>query len=140
MADVNSSIRRDRRSANYYFGPHSEQSGALEFERLRMVLSSIRKSGYEPRLHPPMTGYFVTSGGEYSFVVGSGNHRMAVLAALGIKTAVVELHSHPAIIDESDLHRFTTAGGCAWEPPAARQVFELYLDRRARQRPPASAR
>jgi hypothetical protein len=101
--------------------------GKHEFDRLITTFRSIRANGYRPHDFAPITGYFIGSGDDFRFVVGSGNHRMAALAALGARRVNVALHSHPAVVPLSQLTRWTVGHGGLFAPDTAHALFALYV-------------
>lgn len=83
------------------FGPVSSEKGRSEFERLRSTYVSIRDHGYRPeRAKGDIAGLFVLRGADYRFVIRSGHHRMAALAALGAATVRVGFfHRDPRAVN-----------------------------------------
>lgn len=116
---------------NYYFGPMGLSEGEKEFERLCRVWHSIEKRGYQREEAGPITGYFVADPPKFRFVIGSGNHRVAVLAALGCATIDVSLHSHPAIVSRRALSRWTIQRGGPFAPETAEALLASLLGERA---------
>ena len=109
-----------------FFGPHHEDYGKREFNRLTGVYDSIRKNGYNPELagHEPVNGYFLKRGNKLRFVLLQGNHRVSALKALGItEVDVLIRRGHPAIIDYNDLNRWTSEGGGIYSSFAANALF-----------------
>lgn len=114
-------------SDNYYFGPQSAHKGAAEFSRLLDVYEKIKDEGYAPCKYGFITGYFMADDRSYRFIVGSGNHRMAALAAMGVTTVRVQLHSHPAVIHRRQLDDWTCERGGPFPRDTALALFEQML-------------
>ena len=65
-----------------YFGPFSKRKGELEFSRICYLADSIIKNGYQ--INKSTThGELMVRGDDWCIGRGGGNHRRAVLAALG---------------------------------------------------------
>ena len=122
-------VRKQRpgRSESYYFGPVSEERGRAEFERLVEAFRSIRGEGYAPERYGYVTGYLLGDQSTFRFVIGSGNHRLAALAALDVPIVRVRLHSHPAVIHRSQLSSWTTEHGGPFDPRTAQLLFDEML-------------
>lgn len=117
-----------RYSPNYSFGPLEPAKAADEFDRLIGTYISIRDKGYRPDTYGHVTGYFVGDDRGHRFVVGSGNHRVAALAVLGIDRMPARLHSHPAAIHRDQLPLWMPEHGGPFPAPTAAALFELLLD------------
>jgi len=64
-----------------YFGKVSRDKGLLEFNRIIKLYNLIKKNGYNKK--KKIVGYLLKNDNDYRVIVISGNHRMAVLAAMG---------------------------------------------------------
>lgn len=76
------------------YGPVSDAKGELEFKRLIKIAASIRANGLkvDRRGIDNVTVVALLSGSDWRlFVSSSGQHRLSALAALGFRTAVVQL-------------------------------------------------
>lgn len=111
---------------HHYFGPQDTDGGLKQFNRLRAVLESIQTHGFDPAMFGTILGYFLTNGTDYRFVVGSGNHRIAILKVLGGQNTVPASlnRSHPAVIPEARLDSWSTEAGGPFEPGTAQALFE----------------
>ena len=116
-----------KHSPNYYFGPHSVDSGRREFERLTSVFSSIRDRGFQPDVFGNVTGYFVADDSRCRFVVGAGNHRVAALAALGVDRFPARLHSHPAAIHRNQIRWWSHEHRGPYSMATAEALFDVQL-------------
>jgi len=66
-------------------GPQSEEAISLHLDRYQIVIESIQRHGYQPNFFGHIQGHVLDRGDDAVFVVTSGKHRMAVLAALGME-------------------------------------------------------
>jgi hypothetical protein len=110
-----------------YFGPTPEDFRREEFDRLTGVYDNIRHHGYRAALAAtsPINGYFLKRGGDYRFVVLNGNHRVAVLAHLGIREVPVVIRvGHPSVVDEDRLDQWSLARGGLYPRGVAALLFE----------------
>jgi hypothetical protein len=94
------------------------------------VLTSIQAGGYQRERYGTMLGYFLTDGSDYRFVIGSGNHRVSILKALGHRRVLASLnHSHPAVIHEQRLSSWSRAVGGPFDEGTAEALFgKLFLE------------
>jgi hypothetical protein len=116
-----------RTSSNYYYGPKDVEAGRIEFRRALDVFQSIRDTGYRPEEHSPITGFFIGDDEVFRFVIGSGNHRAAALAALGVPAAEVVLHSHPAYVHVDQLGLWCHDKGGLFSPQTAALLHDVYV-------------
>lgn len=73
-------------------GPVVDAKGKLEYGRLIQLINSIRKYGYDRVLaREDVTVTVIKRDDEYRFCIGHGQHRVAVLAALGYTEIPVSL-------------------------------------------------
>lgn len=74
-----------RKGGNHLHGPNTLEFGQAEFKRLVSSYNSLAKNGYEPELYSDgfITGYFLSDGTDYRFVVTEGQHRLPALYQLG---------------------------------------------------------
>lgn len=113
---------------HHYFGPLTADNALNQFDRLRLVLESIQEQGFRPVEHGMIGGYFLANGDDYRFVVGAGNHRLAVLRVLGHKTVPVSLlDSHPAVIDRSRIPTWSIDRGGPFQSGTAEALFEKLM-------------
>jgi hypothetical protein len=82
-------------------GPVSADKGRLEFQRLTTLADSIRLKGYRRHGIMDVEAVALHHRGERRFVVASGFHRSAVLAALGYERIRVVLK--PRLIVDMDI-------------------------------------
>lgn len=89
------------------FGPMSGPRGEAQWRRLRERVKSILAYGYQPELFPRglIRVTVLKSGQEQRYLVGHGQHRAAVLAAMGHERIDAGVHStDPLVIDEAEAH------------------------------------
>jgi hypothetical protein len=111
-----------------YRGPTSELFGATHLRRIVETYQSFRREGYRPDRYGYASGYFVTDGRDYRFVLGHGNHRVAALSVLGERRVAVTLReAHPPVIDVRELQRWVTGHGGLLEQAEAHAVFHQLL-------------
>jgi len=123
LRDALSSPRRD---TNYSFGPATAEDGRGDLDRIKKVLTAVRHD-YRPADFPPVTGYFLSRGQDVRFVIGSGNHRVAALVALGMSHIRVVLHSHPAVVSAEELATWTRPHGGIYDPQCAYALHDRML-------------
>lgn len=104
----------------------SLHSALNEFERLKRVLDIVSHD-YRPEQFPPVTGYFLASGQDVRLVVGSGNHRVSALVAMGVDTVEIALHSHTAVVNAASLHLWSIREGGIFEPECALALHSRML-------------
>jgi len=94
-------------SGSPLFGPLSRSAGEAEWRRLKGRVKSILDYGYQPELFPRGRIRIVVlrSGQQQRYLVGHGQHRAAVLAAMGHTQLEVSIHlTVPPVVDESEAH------------------------------------
>lgn len=94
-------------SGSPLFGPLNMGDGRAQWRRLRASVKSILEYGYRPELFPRgrINVSVLRSRGSERYLVGHGQHRVAVLAAMGMKRIRVGIHANvPSVIDESEVH------------------------------------
>lgn len=77
----------------YNHGPLGDRILELEVWRLKRLVRSIGRNGYQPTGADSIRGVLFMLGDELRFVIAAGFHRVAVLAALGHDEVPVELAS-----------------------------------------------
>ena len=89
------------------FGPLSRSAGEAEWRRLRGRVKSILTYGYQPDLFPRgrIRVTVLRSGQEQRYLVAHGQHRAAVLAAMGYERIDVGVHiTDPLVVDQAEIH------------------------------------
>jgi hypothetical protein len=89
------------------FGPLDDAKGHGEWRRLRARVQSVRTYGYQPELFPRgrIRVTVLRSGQEQRYLVAHGQHRAAVLAAMGHERIDVSIHgTDPVVVDEEEAH------------------------------------
>lgn len=92
-------------SGSPLFGPLSRPAAEAEWRRLKGRVKSILTYGYQPSLFPRgrIRVTVLRSGQEQRYVVAHGQHRAAVLAALGYDRIDVGIHqTDPPVVDEEE--------------------------------------
>ena len=110
-----------------FFGPHTQEYGRKEFQRLIGVYESIKHQGYRQELADmdSVNGYFLKKGTDIRFVLLQGNHRVSALKALGYSDVSVLIRkAHPAVIDHAKLHKWTKGSGGIYPLPLVENIFE----------------
>lgn len=112
------------------FGPLSREAGAGVYRRLIAAYESIRRYGYRPDLFPRgWIGIVVLrhEGGERYLVI-HGQHRAAVLSALGRETIEVRIQSGmPPVIDSADVDRWPHVAFGRLSPECAVATLARYF-------------
>lgn len=114
-----------------FCGPSTDDFILAELHRTRELLRTIKSDGYRPTAFPnSFIGgvWLLAEDGSRRFLVLQGNHRMAVLAHLGIpKIAVRALRGHHVFINAREAHSWpmVIAGACTVTD--ARQMFSMYF-------------
>lgn len=119
------------RHGHQSFGPVSTEKGALEFARLTGTFDSIRSYGYRPERSSDgdIRGYFLVDGDRWSFVIRSGMHRTAALAALDAETVRVTFDpGRPRALHASTLDRWPLVRGGPFDSALARLFVDQHLD------------
>lgn len=81
-------------------GPVSKKRGIFELNRIISIYNSIKNRGYIPKRNEKFNGYFLKNGSEFTFLLESGNHRMAALTMLNYQSIEVTFtEGKPRIID-----------------------------------------
>lgn len=114
-----------------YFGPHTQEYGKLEFQRLIKVYNSIKNKGYHPELagSDPVNGYFLQKENNSRFVLLQGNHRISAMKALGYSEADVLIRQgHPAVVDWANLDKWTEDRGGMYSSHNVRCLFDTLLN------------
>lgn len=102
-----------------------------EFGWLERCLGSIQKHGYQPAKFSgdPAARQLVGFDGTMSYIIHDGNHRLAVLGALGVKKVAVRQVPQMTVREE-DLARWPGVTSGRFTTADARTVFRAYFDGR----------
>lgn len=90
--------RLDMSDGYIHYGPVSVGKGELELERLRTLYHSVSRQGFRrsDEHDGDIVGRFLLEvGGDWCFLIRSGQHRIAVAAALGIASVPVRVVDRP---------------------------------------------
>jgi len=115
---------------SHFIGPVSDTFLNNEFNRLKSIYDSIQEKGFDVAVQSDtIRGYFLKKNEEYKFVVVGGNHRVAVLHALGEKMIPVQLHpSRAPVIDYDGLDRFNNVKHHSFTEKEAKEVFNVIFN------------
>ncbi|MDQ0256583.1 hypothetical protein J2S74_004005 [Evansella vedderi] len=118
-----------RSHGTQHFGPVSIQKGELELQRLKDTYHSILKYGHLPNKFGFISGYFLRYKNRYRFIILDGNHRAAVLCAMGYSKIPVTFQAgSPRIIDYNDIKNFPHVKRGLFSLPLAKQIFKTYFE------------
>lgn len=76
---------KQKKGIHPMIGPQREEAISRHLDRYQIVIESIQRYGYQPNFFGHIQGHVLDRGDDAVFVVTSGKHRMAVLAALGME-------------------------------------------------------
>lgn len=74
-----------KKSVHPLIGPHNDAEILFHLDRLQAVSESVKQHGYQPNIFGHIQGHVLDRGDDAVFVVTSGKHRAAVLAAMGME-------------------------------------------------------
>lgn len=120
-----------------FFGPHTQEYGRKEFQRLIGVYESVKHKGYQQELTDmdSVNGYFLKKGTDIRFVLLQGNHRVSALKVLGYReVSVLVRKAHPAVIDHANLYKWTKEGGGIYSLSVVENMFETLFNRSGLQK------
>src|SRR5690606_1945292 len=100
-----------------------------EWQRLHSLRRAIEEKGYQPQRHAGhIRGYFPLADGEEVFQISAGQHRLAVLAALGWTTVPVSFQpTFPRTIDLADVEHFPGVRSGDYSVEAASLLFRQHF-------------
>ena len=133
--DLRTSLDRSRRpDRSAHMGPVSDELGERELQALRSLATSIAKDGYQADRARTIEGYFIAADDErWRFVLTDGQHRLAVLIAMGTTEVRVRVWNGPAAVHLDHLDRWIRPRGI-YSRDTAERLVELLLDRKGNQR------
>jgi hypothetical protein len=105
-------------------GRVSPRKGAAEFARLRSVLESIKRRGYDRR-EGDLAAQILVREDEFRYRIVHGHHRAGALKALGARHLMVQ---PSAIIRLEDIDRWRHVQSGAWSPAEAEAYFHHHFD------------
>jgi hypothetical protein len=122
-----------RRGGNHFFGPNTDEFGQLELKRLKRVFEQIKNNGYEPEIYPDgfVIGYMLQDKDDYRFIVSEGQHRMAVLAALGYKKILCKFHQqslYPKVVKYNNLTKWSGVKEKKYSKQNAQKLFNRFFE------------
>lgn len=110
-----------------YFGPKSAAAGSWHFRKILDLYDSMREHGYDPVRFggERPKGYLLVRDGDYRFVIGHANRRLAGIHAVGVRHVIATFFEHvPPVIDEAHLTRWATEQGGALPLPVLQRMFD----------------
>ncbi|MCW8196672.1 hypothetical protein F6455_17915 [Proteobacteria bacterium 005FR1] len=103
-------------------GPVSGSKGEIEYRRLTSTLDSIRKHGYNRRLSGgDLTVVAIEKEGDYRFCIAHGQHRIAVMAALGEEHIPISINK---LVHVSEIHHWPQVYRGIWSADEARAYID----------------
>jgi hypothetical protein len=114
------------------FGPISEEKEHGEWRDLRRTVDSILRYSYQPDAFPNgrITVTVLRSRGEERYLVGHGQHRAAVLAAMGAERIEVGIYATvQAVVDESEVELWPHVRSGFVEIDTATETLRRYFNR-----------
>lgn len=87
-----------------FYGPKSDQEITKIIERLHDLIIKINREGYMPQVNYDgyIRGSILRRGSEYRFALSAGQHRTAVLAALGYEQILVKLTGSDICVKDAE--------------------------------------
>ena len=125
---------KDRQVGRSRFcGPSTDEFIEAEHHRTIRLYQQIRHNGYTPWRYGCtfISGTFlVDRAGETRFIVMGGNHRLAALAALGVRRVTVRTEPRLLLtrVDEREADRWPLVLGGHCPRPVALAIFRLYFE------------
>lgn len=116
------------------FGPISLTKGEMEYDRTVNTYLSIIENGFLWN-RAPIKGTFLRIGDRYRFMINSGNHRAASLAARGDRTIPAAIDPrHLRVVDLADLHNWPAVASGLITSEFAQALFLRYFDGNGRSK------
>jgi hypothetical protein len=114
-----------------FCGPSTDQFIAQEFERIIDMYGQLKSIGYRPYRYPHsfIGGTWLEAmDGSRRFIVLQGNHRLAILAHLGIQhIAVRPLRGWLSVVREADIGDWLLVRSGQCSLAHARSIFALFF-------------
>ena len=107
----------DKKRVHPLIGPQNDAVISAHLDRFQAVSESIKQHGYQPNFFGHIQGHVLDRGDDAVFVVTSGKHRVAVLAALG-------LESIPVSFKRNMPHSFCLGQSSYW-PNVVNEMYSL---------------
>jgi len=117
-------------NAKQHFGNYTQKMTLRHDQRCRYLYDKIRKEGYLPDQYPDgyIRGYYLADNFRYRFMVTAGQHRIAVLAALGLNEFAAKIqHGFPRVVALDNLREWPQVVSGVYTPEQAEMVFRLYF-------------
>jgi len=110
---------------SHYLGPVSHRHLFSEYERIKSVVNSIRRHGFDvAKQTDTIRGYFLTHNDDTVCIIVGGNHRVGALAALKSDTIPVERHpDRPTLVTLDHVHEWPMVQNGRFSPDLAKAVF-----------------
>ncbi|SEP61413.1 hypothetical protein SAMN05421693_10243 [Ectothiorhodospira magna] len=115
-----------------FWGSVSNEKGEVEIARLRALLLSIKKNGYQRHEKPDgdIVGSIIVSGSRWAVRTYNGQHRAAVLAALGYDRIPIRIMLNETIgmVHREDFQQWPHVRDQLYTPEQALSVFDNMLE------------
>lgn len=126
-------LKDTRPGGIHFFGPNTIEFGQGEFDRLIKLYTMFKRQGYHPELFSDgyISGYCLIKENDYRFIVTEGQHRIAVLAALGYKNIRCRLThrpEYPQIVDIKDAKKWPQVENRAYSRNYATKIFNRFFE------------
>lgn len=118
------------RDGNQHFGTFTRKTIQRHDRLCRSLYDKIREEGYLPDRYPDgyIRGHYLKNGTKYRFIVTAGQHRMAVLAALGYHAFAAKIQpGYPRVADADQADTWPQVINGTYTPGQARRVHSLYF-------------
>ena len=106
----------------------TEEKIQLEVIRLQSLKNSIKKNGYEGKENDPIGGAVFIKGDEWKWFVEGGQHRAAVVTALGFEKVLVHVRR---IVRREDVNVWPGVRNKIYSPQSALKLFDHMFDLKA---------
>lgn len=114
------------------FGPVSDEKCIIEYESIISLCESIKNNGFKNNITNPITAYTLNYEGDFKYVISDGQHRVAVLIALGYNKIPILLSDKKTkrIISRRESQYFPNVVNSIFTIEEAQHVFDLYFNGR----------
>ena len=111
-----------------FWGPVIPKKGAIEIERLRKICASIQRKGFKRHdgLDGDVTGDLLLNGTTWAIRLRGGQHRAAVLAALGFERVPIRipLNEPRAVVYRQDVNQWPQVRNGLFTADEALAIFD----------------
>jgi tetratricopeptide (TPR) repeat protein len=122
---------------NPHYGPNSIEFGNHVCKRLLANYTLLKQYGYLPEIFPDgyIQGYLLKDGSDYRFYVNEGQHRMAAVGLLGLKT--IKARFNPdflPVVDLKNIKQWPQVRRGLYSEAVAAKVFHYYFEEDGRRK------